>query len=407
MKLTQYIADLLLKNNCVIIPDFGGFIANYQPAVIDELRQKIYPPTKHVLFNANLVSNDGLLANYVAKQIKTTYADALSKINTDVELWHQDLKAGKRIEIGEIGFLYSENQQIKFEQNKTYNLLLSAYGLSEIQFITSLKEDKKVESAKKDKTTTRKTGTSIENTTKKRTPLKVVPIQEAVIAVEVKKDENKKSSTKVVKLEPKKRRKNWKYVAVACAIPLLFYSYWIPMNTNILNTGNIKVSDFNPFGHPSQQIYASRDDKHFNPIEQPKNKTWNELIEHISPNVKVYNYQLDENLYIPVLLSNSHQAKDIDNVDVEVNQPNEKVSKKVITNNVVTEKVHLISGCFSDKHNAEMFVAELKSKGYNAHIVDKNKGLYRVSAQSFSSKSEAKSFKQKLADDGYSSWILN
>jgi cell division protein FtsN len=68
--------------------------------------------------------------------------------------------------------------------------------------------------------------------------------------------------------------------------------------------------------------------------------------------------------------------------------------------------IHLISGCFSEKHNADVFVKELKSKGYSAHIVDKNKGLYRVSAQSFKNKSEAQSFKNKLSNDGYSSWIL-
>jgi cell division protein FtsN len=407
MKLTQYIADLLHKNNCVIVPDFGGFIANYQPAVIDELRQKIYPPSKHVLFNNNLISNDGLLANFVAQKINTTYTNALSQINADVEQWKIDLLKGKRIEIGEIGFLYSENQQLKFEQNKSYNLLLSAYGLSEIKFITPIEDKKEIQPHQKVTVRTKK----VERPKKQKTSIKALPIQDAVIQVEST-EKQKSTLNQVVHFGPKKRKKNWKYMVAACALPLLFYSYWIPMNTNVLETGNVKISDFNPFGHQVNKSYSKRDNTSFKEIEPQTNKTWSDLIENINPNVNVYNYQLDEDLYIPVLLSNSvdgvsnltsdfiEEVND-NNVDTVLEPLNETVN--AISSN---KNIHLISGCFSEKHNADVFVKELKSKGYPAHIVDKNKGLYRVSAQSFKYKSEAKSFKNKLSNDGYSSWIL-
>ena len=32
IELARHIEILLLENDCVIIPDFGGFIAHYQPA---------------------------------------------------------------------------------------------------------------------------------------------------------------------------------------------------------------------------------------------------------------------------------------------------------------------------------------------------------------------------------------
>jgi hypothetical protein len=38
MELNKYISDLLRKHNCVIVPDFGGFVANYRSAVIDKVR---------------------------------------------------------------------------------------------------------------------------------------------------------------------------------------------------------------------------------------------------------------------------------------------------------------------------------------------------------------------------------
>ena len=31
-ELARHIASLLLENDCVIVPDFGGFIAHYDPA---------------------------------------------------------------------------------------------------------------------------------------------------------------------------------------------------------------------------------------------------------------------------------------------------------------------------------------------------------------------------------------
>jgi hypothetical protein len=47
----------------VIVPEFGGFIANYESAWINRQRALIFPPYKQILFNGNLTQNDGLLAN--------------------------------------------------------------------------------------------------------------------------------------------------------------------------------------------------------------------------------------------------------------------------------------------------------------------------------------------------------
>ena len=135
MKLNQHISDLLHKHNCVVVPDFGGFVANYRSAVVDEVRQKIYPPSKSVLFNPHLKDNDGLLGNYVAGVEHTNYATALDMISKEVSGWKQRLSAGERIEIGEVGFLCEENGRIHFEQSREVNLLMQAYGLRSIDFI--------------------------------------------------------------------------------------------------------------------------------------------------------------------------------------------------------------------------------------------------------------------------------
>ena len=57
----ELIGDLLLRNNCVIVPSFGGFVANQSAAIIDYRNGIITPPRKSVLFNRQLINNDGLL----------------------------------------------------------------------------------------------------------------------------------------------------------------------------------------------------------------------------------------------------------------------------------------------------------------------------------------------------------
>ena len=135
MELSGYIGQLLQKHNCVIVPKFGGFIANYKSAVIDSVNNRISSPSKSVLFNPNLVTNDGLLGDYVAQKQAIDYLGALDYIGANVSVWNSELDAGGRVEIGEIGFLFKQADQIIFEQNREVNLLLNAYGLSGISFV--------------------------------------------------------------------------------------------------------------------------------------------------------------------------------------------------------------------------------------------------------------------------------
>ena len=67
MTIANYLKDLLYRYDCVIVPNFGGFITNNTSAQIHRSTHTFYPPSKQVGFNVNLSYNDGLLANYIAK----------------------------------------------------------------------------------------------------------------------------------------------------------------------------------------------------------------------------------------------------------------------------------------------------------------------------------------------------
>ena len=57
----HYISELLFLHDCVIVPEFGGFIGNRKSAQLNKTTNSLTPPSKQILFNTNLKTNDGLL----------------------------------------------------------------------------------------------------------------------------------------------------------------------------------------------------------------------------------------------------------------------------------------------------------------------------------------------------------
>lgn len=130
MNLEQYIGDLLYRYECVIIPNFGGFITNETSARVNKFTHTFYPPTKQISFNSHLKHNDGLLANYIASVEKIPFSEALENISKEVEQWNH-LLTNEVLEISKIGSisLNKENQLI-FEPTISENYLTSSFGLS-------------------------------------------------------------------------------------------------------------------------------------------------------------------------------------------------------------------------------------------------------------------------------------
>ena len=76
MNLATHISYLLKFHECVIIPEFGGFVSNYKPAQFDSIRNTFIPPGKEIIFNSKINKNDGLLINYLVDVEKIGYHQA-------------------------------------------------------------------------------------------------------------------------------------------------------------------------------------------------------------------------------------------------------------------------------------------------------------------------------------------
>ncbi len=133
MDISEHISSLLFIHECVIIPDFGGFIANYKPAVYSNETHVFYPPSKTIAFNSNLKTNDGLLINHVSKYDGLSYIDARNKVSNFVTNINNELFSGKTFIFKETGSFIKQNDNIVFSPDITTNRLIEAFGLPTLQ----------------------------------------------------------------------------------------------------------------------------------------------------------------------------------------------------------------------------------------------------------------------------------
>ena len=133
MTLATYINDLLYRYDCVIVPDFGGFVTNRIGAKANNFTHTFTPPTKQVTFNSLLKHNDGLLANYIASAENISFEKASTAISLSVIKWQNELQS-KSVEIDNLGVLsLNEEKQIVFEPNTAVNYLTESFGLATVE----------------------------------------------------------------------------------------------------------------------------------------------------------------------------------------------------------------------------------------------------------------------------------
>ena len=91
-ELSRHIEILLLSNDCVIVPGFGGFVAHHKVAEYDMEEKTFYPPRRVLGFNSQLVLNDSLLVQSYAEAYDLSYPEALRKIENEVEEIKQQIE---------------------------------------------------------------------------------------------------------------------------------------------------------------------------------------------------------------------------------------------------------------------------------------------------------------------------
>jgi hypothetical protein len=371
INLELLIHDMLLNNDCIVIPNFGAFVCNYKSAVIESNKSLILPPSKEITFNPLLTKNDGILSTKIAQLLKCSYPQALQYIENHIYFWKISLQHHNYLELNELGsFRVDDNNKWIFTQNNELNFWADSYALS---------------------------------------PLKINPIQQ-----------NKILETTEIQTVHSYKKQNLKKLAIAASIffPLLFGSIWISMHKSV--NQNWESLDFLQWLNSKQS----------NEIEVPKKvadmdislnevKTFFdedeiktlEKIGHLGEDT-VWKTEKGQRVWednkIETKTTSTIETKQSETKIVkEKNTENTNINQN--TPSISEEKFAIIAGCFSSIENAEKYVNELKSKGYPAKVFGTTKtGLHRVAISTFNNETEAlENLSQLRLTFAGNTWLLN
>lgn len=132
MNITLNIRALLYRHDCVIVPGFGAFLAQFQSAKINTEQNLILPPSRLIRFNAQLQNNDGLLLNYLESKEGLNYVEAQNAIKNFVDDVEATLANQGKVVFKDLGeFTFQEESKLVFEPYNT-NLLLASFGLDKL-----------------------------------------------------------------------------------------------------------------------------------------------------------------------------------------------------------------------------------------------------------------------------------
>ncbi|UKK47017.1 SPOR domain-containing protein [Prevotella sp. E9-3] len=153
IELNRHIEILLLNNDCVIVPGFGGFMAHHSDARYDESDKMFLPPLRTLGFNPQLKINDHLLVQSYIEAYDISYPEALRRIENEVEELKQHLESEGEYELTDLGTItLNDEGRYEFQPCEAGILSPMLYGLSSfsMQTISSLLQSAEVKEEKKE-----------------------------------------------------------------------------------------------------------------------------------------------------------------------------------------------------------------------------------------------------------------
>ncbi|WP_321517241.1 SPOR domain-containing protein [uncultured Bacteroides sp.] len=325
IELLKHIEALLLENDCVIIPSFGGFVSHYTPSRWLEEEGLFLPPTRSIGFNPQLKMNDGLLVQSYMTSYCTDFSDASKLVDKAIKELVDTLHEDGKVEMHGIGnMFYTIHNTLQFQPYEDGVLTPYLYGLSsfeieKIGYKADIKED------------------SIELT---------------------------KSNSKVYEIRVSRSFLRTA-VAVAAAIIVFFF-----MSTPIENT-YVEKSNYAQL-IPSELLESF--DNNSKVIESAK--VDNSIANNLGVQAPLKKQeQLKPKVVKEVLVSKKVEKKN-DPVKIETTSANKG-------------SYYIIAASVTNRADAQEIVNRLKAKGYSGASFIEGNGRVRVSIMSFSDDTEA------------------
>ncbi|MCD8179020.1 MAG: SPOR domain-containing protein [Tannerellaceae bacterium] len=137
LRIVSHIEQLLQKHDCVIVPEFGGFVSHVLHTMYDAEKHVFTPTHKEVVFNGSLRYNDGLLTESYMQEYGIDFKNAQEMVDQDTATMQMFLAKHGVVQLGRIGKLnLSATGELIFEPGTPFLSVPGAYGLSSVQLKT-------------------------------------------------------------------------------------------------------------------------------------------------------------------------------------------------------------------------------------------------------------------------------
>lgn len=134
-ELARHIEHLLLSNDCVTVPHFGGFVTCHVPAERVDDEDLFLPPQRTVRFNPALQESDGLLVHSLMKTYRVEETEAKRKLHALVLELRQTLLENGSCDFGSLGvFAQNEDGEVSFAPCQAGIVCPEYYGLDALSF---------------------------------------------------------------------------------------------------------------------------------------------------------------------------------------------------------------------------------------------------------------------------------
>ena len=130
----EHIEYLITRHDCVVVPGWGAFIANYNASSYQAENEFMSRPRRSVGFNASVSHNDGLLAQSLMRREGLEYNEAMRFIADSVTTFRQQLAMDCEVSMGRLGyFRRNEGRFIEFVPFYHANGSDQFYGLEDLE----------------------------------------------------------------------------------------------------------------------------------------------------------------------------------------------------------------------------------------------------------------------------------
>ena len=235
-ELERHIEILLLSNDCVIVPDFGGFMAHHVDARYDGRDNMFLPPLRTVGFNPQLKMNDSLLAQSYVEAYDISYPEAIDRLANEVAEIRQRLENEGKYEINNIGTIYlNEDGNYTFEPCEAGILTPNYYGLGGFDMLPlSTQENEPTVTLEKTNSTNIAENIEINQEEKQAEPVVASQNATAYSVFDVNDDDEKPSAEFIL------IKKSWlRNLAAACIAIIAFFAISTPLRTPNVQTSKI------------------------------------------------------------------------------------------------------------------------------------------------------------------------